>query len=175
MIPYIFSRLSQIFFLYSSHVIIPSVWFITGSLERRIRRIGVLRRREQRCHDLFYSQDSGGEGLQHGLAVLDIPGIAVGYVCSALHIQENFEKVLSSYTIIRIIISHTPYHPIPHSFSSYLILRIIISHTPYHHIPYSVSSYLILRIILYHIPYHYVLHSVSSYPILCIPLITCQV
>ena len=37
---------------------------------------------------------------------------------------------------------------IAYSLSSYLIICIIISHTPYHHISYSVSSYPILRIIV---------------------------
>ena len=64
------------------------------------------------------------------------------------------------------MIYHILYHHISYSVSSYLILRIIISNTPYHHIPYSVSSYSILRIIIFHPPYHHIPYSVSSYSIL---------
>ena len=70
--------------------------------------------------------------------------------------RECIPYSVSSCTILRIIIFHTPYHHIPYSVSSYPILRIIIFHTPNHHIPYSVSSYLILRIIIFH-TLHYIL------------------
>ena len=82
---------------------------------------------------------------------------------------------VSSYPILRILISHTSYHHIPYSVSSYHILRIIIYHTPYHHIPYFISSYTIpysalsypmLLIIIYHTLYHHISYSVLSYPIL---------
>ena len=51
----------------------------------------------------------------------------------------RYRLTLRPHLILRIIISHTPYHHITYSVSSYRILRIIISHTPYHHITYSVS------------------------------------
>ena len=43
--------------------------------------------------------------------------------------QSIFVCSVSSYSILRIIISHSPYHDISYSVSSYPILSIIISHT----------------------------------------------
>ena len=64
--------------------------------------------------------------------------------------------------ILRIIISHTPYHYIPYSVTSFYILYVIISHCPYH-LSCSVSSHHILRIIISHTCFSDILQTASEF------------